>query len=78
MSTLMRSQKVEIGRFLAPLSGKFGHEYRPSLNTVICDKRKLRFFFISPSSVEQLQAALKIVNEFKTPIWTISRGKNLG
>lgn len=32
----------------------------------------------SPSSVEELQAALKVVNEFKIPVWTVSRGKNLG
>ncbi|KUI53403.1 Vanillyl-alcohol oxidase [Cytospora mali] len=33
---------------------------------------------VCPSSVEELQAALKVVNQYKIPIWTVSRGKNLG
>ncbi|KAI1642664.1 putative vanilly-alcohol oxidase [Daldinia loculata] len=31
-----------------------------------------------PSSVSDIQAVLKIVNEYKIPVWTFSRGKNLG
>ncbi|KAI1479157.1 putative vanilly-alcohol oxidase [Daldinia eschscholtzii] len=31
-----------------------------------------------PSSVLDLQAVLKIVNKHKIPVWTFSRGKNLG
>ncbi|KAI6082853.1 putative vanilly-alcohol oxidase [Hypoxylon rubiginosum] len=33
---------------------------------------------VCPSSVAEIQAFLKVVNEFKIPIWTFSRGKNLG
>ncbi|KAH9903843.1 glycolate oxidase [Xylariomycetidae sp. FL2044] len=33
---------------------------------------------VCPSSVEQIQAVLKIMNEYKIPVWTFSRGKNLG
>ncbi len=32
---------------------------------------------VAPDSVEQVQAILKIANEYKIPIWTISTGKNL-
>lgn len=32
----------------------------------------------SPTSVEELQTVLKIVNAYRIPVWTVSRGKNLG
>ncbi|KAG6354515.1 hypothetical protein INS49_004532 [Diaporthe citri] len=41
-------------------------------------ERKVPGAAVCPSSVEELQAALKVVNEFKIPVWTVSRGKNLG
>lgn len=34
--------------------------------------------YLSPSSVPELQAVLKIANKYVIPVWTISRGKNLG
>ncbi|KAI0473728.1 vanillyl alcohol oxidase [Xylariaceae sp. FL0804] len=33
---------------------------------------------VCPSSVEQIQEVLKVLNEFGIPLWTFSRGKNLG
>ena len=33
---------------------------------------------IAPDRVEQVQAAVKIANTYKIPLWTISTGKNLG
>ncbi|KAI0839323.1 putative vanilly-alcohol oxidase [Hypoxylon sp. FL0890] len=33
---------------------------------------------VCPSSVPELQAILKVVNEHEVPVWTFSRGKNLG
>jgi 4-cresol dehydrogenase (hydroxylating) len=33
---------------------------------------------IAPASVEEVQAVLKIANEFRVPLWPISRGKNFG
>jgi 4-cresol dehydrogenase (hydroxylating) len=33
---------------------------------------------IAPTSVEEVQAAVKIANQFRLPLWPISRGKNLG
>jgi (+)-pinoresinol hydroxylase len=33
---------------------------------------------VAPSGVEQVQAVVKIANEYKIPLWTISTGKNLG
>lgn len=33
---------------------------------------------VSPQSVDEIQAIVKIANEEKAPLWPISRGKNLG
>ncbi|KAI0205166.1 vanillyl alcohol oxidase [Astrocystis sublimbata] len=33
---------------------------------------------VCPSSVEEIQAFLKIANEYKIAVWTFSRGKNMG
>jgi 4-cresol dehydrogenase (hydroxylating) len=33
---------------------------------------------IAPASVEEIQAVVRIANEYKTPLWPVSRGKNLG
>lgn len=33
---------------------------------------------IVPANIEQIQAALKILNKYKIPVYPISTGKNLG
>jgi 4-cresol dehydrogenase (hydroxylating) len=33
---------------------------------------------LRPTTVEQIQAILKLANQHKIPLWTIGRGKNLG
>jgi len=33
---------------------------------------------LAPASTEEVQAVVRLANEFKTPLWPISRGKNLG
>jgi 4-cresol dehydrogenase (hydroxylating) len=33
---------------------------------------------IAPANVEEVQAIVRLANEFKTPLWPVSRGKNLG
>jgi 4-cresol dehydrogenase (hydroxylating) len=33
---------------------------------------------VRPSCVEEVQEILKLANRHKVPLWTISRGKNLG
>ena len=33
---------------------------------------------LQPKSVEEIQGVLKIANKHKIPLWTISRGRNLG
>ncbi|KAK4155414.1 FAD binding domain-containing protein [Chaetomidium leptoderma] len=33
---------------------------------------------LRPTTVEHIQAILKVANEYKIPVWTVSRGKNLG
>ncbi len=42
-----------------------GHEHMPAAA-------------VAPASVEEVQALLRVANEFKVPLWQISRGKNLG
>ena len=33
---------------------------------------------IAPGSVEEIQQIIRIANQYKTPLWTVARGKNLG
>ncbi|MCW6529249.1 FAD-binding oxidoreductase [Sphingomonas sp. MMSM20] len=33
---------------------------------------------ISPASVEEVRAIVRLANRYKTPLWPVSRGKNLG
>lgn len=33
---------------------------------------------VKPASTEEVRAIVKVANEFKIPLWTVSRGKNLG
>jgi len=33
---------------------------------------------LAPSTVEEVQAIIRIANQHKTPLWPVSRGKNLG
>ncbi|EUC32826.1 vanillyl alcohol oxidase [Bipolaris zeicola 26-R-13] len=42
------------------------------------DTRKVPSAAVRPKSVEELRGVLKVSNEFGIPVWTFSRGKNLG
>jgi 4-cresol dehydrogenase (hydroxylating) flavoprotein subunit len=33
---------------------------------------------VAPASVEEIQAVVRLANQHKTPLWPVSRGKNLG
>ncbi|MDE2561440.1 MAG: FAD-binding oxidoreductase [Sphingomonadales bacterium] len=33
---------------------------------------------VAPGSVEEVQAIVRLANEYRTPLWPVSRGKNLG
>ncbi len=33
---------------------------------------------VAPGSVEEVQEVVRIANKYKTPLWTVARGKNLG
>lgn len=33
---------------------------------------------VRPKSVEELCAIVRLANQFSVPLWTVSRGKNLG
>lgn len=66
------------GRCLELPSGELpSHIVEPQLLSLVPPITDLTLIR-SPSSVEELQTALKVVNEFKIPVWTVSRGKNLG
>jgi hypothetical protein len=41
-------------------------------------KRKMPSAAVRPKNVEELRRVLKISNEYNIPVWTFSRGKNLG
>lgn len=41
-------------------------------------KRKMPSAAVRPKNVEELRRVLKISNEYSIPVWTFSRGKNLG
>ncbi|KAJ5986626.1 D-lactate dehydrogenase [Penicillium sp. IBT 35674x] len=41
-------------------------------------ERKVASAAVLPQSVEELQSVLKIANKYVIPLWTFSRGKNLG
>ncbi|KAL6709794.1 hypothetical protein ACN47E_001223 [Coniothyrium glycines] len=42
------------------------------------DKRRIPSAAVRPSNVEELRGVLKVSNEADIPVWTFSRGKNLG
>ncbi|KAH8890217.1 FAD-linked oxidase-like protein [Thozetella sp. PMI_491] len=42
------------------------------------EKRKTPSAAVCPSSTDELQAVLSVANKYKIPLWTFSRGKNLG
>src|SRR5207253_414968 len=44
----------------------------------IDDARHLPAGAVAPTSVEEVQAVMKIANQYRLPVWPISRGKNLG
>ncbi len=33
---------------------------------------------IAPANTEEVQACVRIANQYKVPLWPISRGKNFG
>lgn len=42
------------------------------------DKRKVPSAAVCPQSTDQLRGVLNIANKYAIPLWTFSRGKNLG
>ena len=44
----------------------------------IAEGRHIPAGAIGPTTVEEVQAAMRIANQFRVPVWPISRGKNLG
>ena len=44
----------------------------------IDDAKHIPLGAIAPATTEEVQAAVRVANEYKIPLWPISRGKNLG
>jgi FAD/FMN-containing dehydrogenase len=44
----------------------------------VSEGRKVPSAAVTPTSLEALQAVLRIANRFSIPVWTFSRGKNIG
>lgn len=42
------------------------------------DEERMASAAVAPDSVEQVQQIVRIANEYKIPLWTISTGRNLG
>jgi hypothetical protein len=40
--------------------------------------RKMPSAAVRPKSIDELKEVLKVSNEFSIPVWTFSRGKNIG
>jgi len=49
--------------------------FSPLLNT---DLQPIPSAAVAPNSVEEVQQVLRIANDYKIPLWTISTGKNYG
>jgi 4-cresol dehydrogenase (hydroxylating) len=60
-----RSDPAELGDYHDPFHFGNRQDHAPSA-------------VVSPASVEQVQAILRIANEERVPLWTVSQGKNLG
>lgn len=48
------------------------------INEADAQKRKMPSAAVCPASTEELRSVLGIANKFGVPLWTFSRGKNLG
>ncbi|KAH9215938.1 glycolate oxidase [Leptodontidium sp. 2 PMI_412] len=62
---------VYVGNALTEYIDPYELQEKPS-------RRKVPSGAVCPATVSELQSVLKIANEFKIPVWTFSRGKNLG
>lgn len=78
--------KVILARFVEILGEKgviIGDEHKLHYGDIFSlaeDEQQVRGSpcALRPTTVEHIQAILKVANEYKIPLWTVSRGKNLG
>jgi 4-cresol dehydrogenase (hydroxylating) len=80
--------ETRIARALARFAGVVGAEWARSGQAELADYYDPFHFgnrdehapsgVVSPASTEEVQAILRIANEEKVPLWTISQGRNLG
>ena len=62
-SAAVRSAPEDLTEFLDPYPFGDQQEFAPGA-------------VVSPSSVEEVQAVVRLANELRVPLWTVSRGKN--
>ena len=80
--------EARIGRALRRFAGVTGEDWTRSDPAVLADYHDPFHFgnlsehapsgVVSPASVEEVQAILRIANEERVPLWTVSQGRNLG
>ena len=80
--------RTRIARAVARFAGVVGADWARSSEAELSDYHDPFHFgnrqdhapsaVVSPQSVEEVQAILRIANEERVPLWTVSQGKNLG
>lgn len=76
---ILRSFKEAIGEDAVILGNAHKHNYGdPFAMCVDEDEKRGSACALRPARVEDIQKILKIANEHKLPLWTVSRGRNLG
>ena len=55
------------------------HLYRDPYTPAWHEKRRKKFLLaaVAPANVEEVQAVVKVANQYKLPLWPVSTGKNL-
>ncbi|PVH76549.1 vanillyl alcohol oxidase [Cadophora sp. DSE1049] len=71
LKEVLGHENVYVGKALAEYIDPYELQEEPS-------RRKVPSGAVCPATVAEAQGVLKIANEFKIPVWTFSRGKNLG
>lgn len=71
LKDVLGDKNVYIGKALAEYIDPYELQEEPS-------RRKVPSGAVCPATVAEAQGVLKIANKFKIPVWTFSRGKNLG
>ncbi|CZR63014.1 related to 4-cresol dehydrogenase flavoprotein subunit [Phialocephala subalpina] len=71
LKDVLGSEHVFTGKSLAEYIDPYELQEEPS-------RRKIPSGAVCPKTIEETQGVLRVANEYKIPVWTFSRGKNLG